>query len=171
MSKIRKVLFFCGGNTCRSPFASEYAKWLKKNKFMNDLKEVDFDSAGLYHYYETAQDGTVNYLKSKGIDIAHFRSKRVDEELVKNQDLILAFEQKRHINKLKRRFKNLNLDEKVFLLLDYAGETKNLEIEDPFYFERKEYNKILKRIEEGVLKTIIKIIKINNVENGKKFKN
>ncbi len=166
MSKIHKILFLCGGNTCRSPFASEYAKWLKKTKFMNDLKEVNFDSAGLYHYYERAQDGTVNYLKSKGIDISNFRSKRVDEELVKNQDLILAFEQKRHINKLKRRFKNLNLDEKVFLLLDYAGETHNLEIEDPFYFEQKEYNKILKRIEEGVIKTIKKIIKINNLENS-----
>ena len=166
MSKIRKVLFLCAGNTCRSPFASEYAKWLKKNKFINELKEVDFDSAGLYHYYEIAQDGTVNYLKSKGIDITDFRTKRVDEDLVKNQDIILAFEQRRHVNKLKRRFKNLNLDEKVFLLLDYAGETENLEIEDPFHFEQKEYSAILKRIEDGVLKVIKRIIRINNLENG-----
>ncbi|MFX1365466.1 MAG: hypothetical protein ACFFCE_08605 [Promethearchaeota archaeon] len=166
MPKIRKVLFFCAGNTCRSPFASEYAKWLKKNRFINELKDVDFDSAGLYHYYETAQDVTVNYLKSKGIDITNFRTKRVNEDIVKNQDVILAFEQKRHINKLKRRFKNLNLDEKVFLLLDYAGEKENLEIEDPFYFEQKEYNIVLKRIEYGVLKTIKKIIRINKLENG-----
>jgi len=123
---------------------------------------VEFDSAGLYHYYEAAQDGTVNYLKSKGIDITDFRTKRVDDYLVKKQDLILAFEQKRHINKLKRRFKNLDLDEKVFLLLEYAGETENLEIEDPFYLEQEEYNVILKRIEDGVLKIIKKIININS---------
>jgi len=164
MSKIRNVLFLCAGNTCRSPFASEFAKWLKKTKFITDLRDIDFDSAGLYHYYETAQDGTVNYLKSKGIDITDFRTKRVDEDFVKKQDVILAFEQKRHINKLKRRFKNLNLEEKVFLLLDYAGETENLEIEDPFYFEQEEYNVILKRIEDGVLKVIKKIININSQE-------
>ena len=123
---------------------------------------MEFDSAGLYHYYEAAQDGTVNYLKSKGIDITDFRTKRVDDYLVKKQDLILAFEQKRHINKLKRRFKNLDLDEKVFLLLEYAGETENLEIEDPFYLEQEEYNVILKRIEDGVLKIIKKIININS---------
>ncbi|NVM34753.1 MAG: hypothetical protein HWN81_04095 [Candidatus Lokiarchaeota archaeon] len=166
MSKIRNVLFLCAGNTCRSPFASEFAKWLKNTKFINELRDVEFDSAGLYHYYETAQDGTVNYLQSKGIDITDFRTKRVDEDLVKKQDLILAFEQKRHINKLKRRFKNLDLDEKVFLLLEYAGETKDLEIEDPFYLEQKEYNEILKRIEDGVLKVIKRIININSSEKG-----
>ena len=166
MSKIRKVLFLCAGNTCRSPFASEFAKWLKNTKFINEIRDVDFDSAGLYHYYETAQDGTVNYLKSKGIDITDFRTKRVDEDLVKKQDIILAFEQKRHINKLKRRFKNLDFDEKVFLLLEYAGETENLEIEDPFYLEQEEYNVILKRIEDGVLKVIKRIINIKDLETG-----
>jgi len=165
MTKIRNVLFLCAGNTCRSPFASEFAKWLKNTMFINELREVEFDSAGLYHYYKTAQEGTVNYLNSKGIDIRDFKTKRINEDLVKKQDIILAFEQKRHINKLKRRFKNLELDEKVFLLLDYAGETKNLEIEDPFYLEQEEYNIILKRIEEGVLKVIKKIIDINNLEN------
>ncbi len=162
MSKIRNVLFLCAGNTCRSPFASEFAKWLKITKFIDELRDVDFDSAGLYHYYETAQDGTVNYLHSKGIDITDFRTKRVYEDLIKKQDIILAFEQKRHINKLKRRFKNLDFDEKVFLLLEYAGETENLEIEDPFYLEQEEYNVILKRIEDGVLKVIEKIININS---------
>lgn len=165
MPKIRNILFLCAGNTCRSPFASEFAKFLKNTKYRNELREVEFDSAGLYHYYEAAQDGTVNYLKSKGVDMSNFRTKRVDENLVSKQDIILAFEQKRHINKLKRRFKNLSLDEKVFLLLEYAGDKENLEIEDPFYLEQEEYNKILKRIEEGVLKAIDKIIKINNLEN------
>ncbi|MFW9948417.1 MAG: hypothetical protein ACFFDX_16440, partial [Candidatus Odinarchaeota archaeon] len=129
--------------------------------------DVEFDSAGLYHYYKTAQDGTVNYLRDKGIDITDFRTKRIDEDLVKKQDIILAFERKRHINKLKRRFKNLNLDEKAFLLLEYAGETENLEIEDPFYLEQEQYNAILKRIEEGVLKALKKIINVNNTENDK----
>ncbi len=165
MPKIRNILFLCAGNTCRSPFASEFAKFLKNTKYRNELREVEFDSAGLYHYYKVAQDGTVNYLKSKGVDMSNFRTKRVDENLVSKQDIILTFEQKRHINKLKRRFKNLNLDEKVFLLLEYAGDKENLEIEDPFYLEQEEYNKILKRIEEGVLKAIDKIIKINNLEN------
>ncbi len=162
MSKIRKVLFFCAGNTCRSPFAEAYANWLKKSRFKKELKNVEFDSAGIYHYYETAQPGTINNLKSKGIDISNFKTKRINFQLLEKQDLILGFERKHHIDKLKRKFKNLNdIDDKVFLLLEFAGENKDLEIEDPFYLNQEDYNKILERIEEGVLKTIEKIIEHN----------
>jgi len=162
---IKRVLFFCAGNTCRSPFAEAYAKLLKRTRFKEELKEVEFDSAGIYHYYKTAQPGTINYLKSKGIDIGDFKTKKIDLQLLENQDLILGFEQKHHINKLKRKFKNFKgLDKKVFLLLEYAGEKGNLEIKDPFYLPQEEYNRILERIENGISKVIEKVIEINKLE-------
>ena len=162
MTKIKRVLYICAGNTCRSPFAEGFSNLLKTTTFKKELKDVKFDSAGIYHYYQTAQPGTVNYLKSKGIDISDFKTKRIDEDLLEQQDLILGFEQKHHINKLKRKFKNIkDLDDKLFLLLDFAGEKESLEIFDPFHLEKEEYTKILKRIEEGVIKSINRIIEIN----------
>jgi len=165
MPKIKNVLFYCAGNTCRSPFAEVFANWLKRTKYKEELKDVEFDSAGIYHYYETAQPGTVNYLKSKGIDISDFKTKRIDLQLLENQDLILGFEQKHHINKIKHKFKHTkDLGKKLFLLLEFAGEHENLEIEDPFYLEQEEYNKVLRRIEEGILKVVERIIDINRLE-------
>ena len=165
MPKIKNVLFICSGNTCRSPFAEAISKWFQKIKYYNDIKELNFDSAGIYHYYEQPQEGTLKYLKAKGIEMDDFQAKDADEELLNKQDLILAFEEKYHIRKLKRKFRNVkDLDEKVFLLLKFAGETENLEIEDPFYLEENEYNKILKRIENGVIKSIERIIEINKSE-------
>ena len=162
MSKIGKVLFFCAGNTCRSPFAEFYAKMLKKTKFKEELKDVYFDSAGIYHYYEIVQPGTVNYLKSKGIEIINFDTKLINASLLEKQDLILGFEQKHHINKLRRKFKNVkDINTKSFLLLEFAGQTQDLEIEDPFYLSQEEYNIILRRIEKGVVSIIQKIIDIN----------
>lgn len=167
MAKIKYVLFYCAGNTCRSPFAEAYAKWLKKTRFKNELKEVLFDSAGIYHYYKTAQPGTKNYLKSMGININDFKTKLITAELLEKQDLLLGFEIKHHINKVNRKFKELkNLESKNFLLLEYAGETKNLEIPDPYRLDQEDYNKILKRIEDGVLKVILKIIDINQTEEN-----
>ena len=167
MTKINNVLFFCAGNTCRSPFAHYFSNWLKENNLKEDLKDVEFDSGGIYHYYETAQPGTVNYLKSKGIDITNFRTKKIDAKLIERHDLILGFEQKHHINKLNRKFKHIkDLDKRTFLLLEFAGDSENLEIEDPFYLDQENYTKILKRIEEGVIKTISKIIKINQSEES-----
>ena len=162
MTKIRQVLYYCSGNTCRSPFAVTYSNLLKSTKFKEELKDVKFDSAGIYHYYKTAQPGTVNYLKSKGVDISDFKTKKIDEILLEKQDLILGFEQKHHINKLKRKFKTVkNLNEKLLLLLEFAGEKENIEIFDPFHLDQEDYNMILKRIEDGVIKTIKRIIKIN----------
>lgn len=166
MQKIHRVLYFCAGNTCRSPFAEAFSNWLKQTEYQYDLKDVEFESAGIYHYYKTAQPGTVNYLKSKGIDISGFITKKIDTSMLKNHDLILGFEQKHHINKIRRKFKNVkNLIDKTFLLLEYAGETENLEIVDPFDFDEKEYNEIMRRIEQGVIKVIRKIIKINKSFN------
>ncbi len=162
MSNIKRVLFLCSGNTCRSVAAEYLAKWYKNNKFKEELKDVYFDSSGLYRYYETPQEGTLKYLNLKGIEVNDFVAKRIDEELIKRHDLILGFEEKWHIRKLKRRFRNLkDLDDKLFLLLDFAGEKDNLEIEDPFYYEELEYNKALKRIEDGLVKVLEKIIEIN----------
>ncbi len=162
MIKIKNVLFLCSGNTCRSPFAEYMAKWYNNTKFKEELKDVNFDSAGLYSYYKYPQEGTVNYLKSKGIDLSDFKAKKVDSDLIESQDLILGFENKWHVRKLKRRFKSMeDLDKKIFLLLEFAGETENLEIIDPINLDPKECNEILNRIENGVEKVIEKIIKIN----------
>jgi len=165
MTKIKNVLFICSGNTCRSPFAEYFSKWLQKTKYANEIKELNFDSAGIYHYYEQPQEGTLKYLEAKGVGMDDFQAKDADEELLNKQDLILAFEEKYHVRKLKRKFKNVkDLEGNVFLLLKYAGETKNLEIEDPFYLEENAYNEILKRIESGIIKSIEKIIEINKSE-------
>jgi len=166
MSKIKNVLYLCSGNTCRSPFAEYFSKWLQQKKYANELKELNFDSAGIYHYYEEPQEGTLKYLKAKGIEMDDFVAKDADDELLNKQDLILAFEDKYHIRKLKRKFKNLtNLHDKLFLLLKFAGENENLEIEDPFHLEENEYNQILKRIENGIIKAIERIIEINRTED------
>jgi len=163
MGKIKQVLFLCSGNTSRSPAAEYLAKWLKATKYKEELKEVYFDSAGLYSYYKTPREGTADYLKSKGINFNDFIGKQIDEDLVKSQDLILGFENKWHVKKLKRRFKNLiDLDEKTHILLEYAEVAGITEIPDPINFEPEEYREVMERIEEGVDKCLQKIIEINH---------
>ncbi len=167
MPKIKNILFLCSGNVCRSIFAEYYAKWLKSMSYKEKLRDIRFDSAGIRHYFEKPHEGTVKYLNSKGISTDSIIPKDITEELINEQDLILAFEEKYHVRKLTRKFKQLkDLDEKVFLLLEFAGETDNLEIEDPFYLEENEYNKVLKRIEDGIIKSIERIINVNNSEEN-----
>ena len=163
MSKINSVLFFCTANICRSVAAEYIAKWLKETKFKEELKDVTFDSAGLYRYNEYSYEETGNYLKRKGIDLTDFKTKKITSELVEKHDLILGFEKNRHIRKLLRRFKTVkDLDKKTFLLLDFAGDSyNNREIEDPLNYPPEKYKETMEKIENGVVKTIENIIKIN----------
>ena len=162
MGKVRNVLFLCSGNTSRSPGAEYIAKWLKETKFRDDLKNINFDSAGLYSYFKTPREGTAIYLKSTGIDFSDFEGKQIDEDLLLKQDIILGFEEKWHIRKFKRKFKNTkNLDDKVFLLFDFIGEKDDIEIPDPIDFEPEEYQKVMEKIEFGVERALKKIIEIN----------
>ncbi len=166
MGKIKRVLFLCSGNTSRSPAAEYLAKWLKATRYKEELKEVNFDSAGLYSYYKTPREGTADYLKSKGINFTDFTGKQIDEDLAKSQDLILGFENKWHVKKLKRRFKNLTeLDKKAHILLEFAEVGDNTEIPDPINFEPDGYREVMERIEEGVDRSLKKIIEINKAED------
>ena len=165
MTKINNILFLCSGNSCRSVFAEYYARWLKNTSYQEKLREINFDSAGIRHYFETPREGTVTYLNSKGISLDGFIAKDITEDLINKQDLILGFEARYHVRKLKRKFKHIeNLDKKVFMLLEFAGQKDNWEIEDPIHMPTEEYNKILHVIEAGIHKSIEKIIKINKSE-------
>ena len=165
MNKIRKVLFVCTGNSCRSVAAEYLGKWLKQTKYAKELNDVSFDSAGIYTFFEKPRDGTVKYLKSKGIEVNDFTPKKVDKDLVQRNDLLLGFETKYHKRKLLRKFKHSNgINSKVYLLRKYAGYDTDLEIKDPIDLPYEEYKVIMEIIEDSVEKILQKIISLNKEE-------
>ena len=164
MEKIKNVLWVCFGNTARSPLAHGLSLWLKKTKYEEDLKNVNFDSAGFINFFKTAQPETVEYLKTKDVDFSEFRGKIMDADLLEKQDLILVMETM-HLKRLRRKFKHVKeIEKKSFRLLEFAGETGDLDIGDPVNFSPEVYQKVIEDVEKGVIKSIEKIIKINNQE-------
>ncbi|MEJ2251080.1 MAG: hypothetical protein P8Y97_15685, partial [Candidatus Lokiarchaeota archaeon] len=151
VDKIRNVLFMCFGNTARSPAAEKIAQWLKETSYPEELKEVEFDSAGFFSVFKTPRPGTISFIKeSTGIDMAHFRGKKVDENLLKIADLILVM-QERHLKRLKRKFKNIpNLEEKSHIIKEFIGDTVNIDIPDPVDFSDEGYRKIMEEVKRAV---------------------
>jgi protein-tyrosine-phosphatase len=125
---------------------------------------VNFDSAGFINVFKTAQTETKEYLKTKNIDFSEFRGKIMDVDLLDKQDLILVMEAM-HLKRLRRKYKQVkDIEKKSFRLLEFAGETGDLDIGDPVNFSPEVYQKVIKDVEKGVIKSIEKIIKINNRE-------
>ncbi|MBD3256136.1 MAG: hypothetical protein GF383_13650 [Candidatus Lokiarchaeota archaeon] len=165
MGKIKNILFFCWGNSCRSPCAEYIAKGLKASKYKEELKDVNFESAGFYNFYDYAQPETVEFIESKGIDMNDFQGQIINDKLLEKQDLILGMEDRRHIRRLKRKFSHIrDIDKKAHLLLKYAGASGDLDIEDPINLPKEDYWRLLERVAWGVEKAIEKIIKINKNE-------
>ncbi len=166
MSKIRNVLFICFGNTARSPAAQFIAEWLKLTKYKEELKDVNFDSAGFFSYYPTPRPETLAYIREKAgtmLDrkIEAFRGKVMTDDLLEKQDLILAMES-RHNNKFKRKFKHLpEVQKKAHLLLKFAGEESHFDIPDPINLTPEEYHEVIQRMHLGVENSLKKIIKMN----------
>ncbi len=160
MNRIKNVLFVCMGNTARSPAAEYLAKGLKK-RFKNELEDITFDSAGFFNAFGYAQPETINYLISKGIESSDFIPKIINKNLLENQDLILTMEYS-HSRDIKNNYPNVkDIDEKTFTLKEFAGETRDIDIIDPYYTSRIVFDKVLKTIDDYVNKAIKKIIEIN----------
>ncbi|MHA1149530.1 MAG: arsenate reductase/protein-tyrosine-phosphatase family protein [Promethearchaeota archaeon] len=161
MSKVKKILFICYANICRSPAAEELARQYAKEY---NLKNVKFDSAGWHIAFPTAVKETKDYAISKGIDMTNFKSKLITRELIENADLIIGME-RYHLMKVRRKFSDLKeeLKPKLFTLCQFNGaEGKDINIPDPYNTGEENYGIIMQMIDLEVKKLILKIKELNS---------
>lgn len=121
---MRKLMFVCTGNTCRSPMAEYILKDLLKKEGIEDVKVT---SSGL----SAAENGVMNpnaktALKNLGITVRKFQSKKADGELCRKQDAVICMTnaQKRYFVGFKNIF---SIDELTALgdIADpYGGDEK-----------------------------------------------
>lgn len=160
MTKIKRILFICYANTCRSPAAQHLGAFYAKKY---ELQGVVFDSAGWHDAFNYAQPETIDYIQSKGIEISDFQPKVITRELIEKQDLIIGME-RYHLIKVKKRFRDLQeqLKQKLYTLKEYNGaDKKDINIPDPYKTEKKRYDEILEIVEKNVEALVKKVKRIN----------
>ena len=155
MSKFKRILIVCTGNTARSP-AGEYLAKYYARKYNADL---DFDSAGFINAFSFMQPESQEYLNSKGIGHSDFSPKILNKALIKKQDLIITME-KQHALEIKSNFNDIqDVENKTFTLKAFNGGKGD--IIDPYYTNRATYIKVMNELDKQIEKMVLKIIELN----------
>jgi len=147
---VKKILFVCLGNQCRSPMAEHLFKQILLRSQNPKTKEIAVTSAstGIYDGAPASRK-TIEVMRRRGIDLRGFRAKQVTPELIDWADLILAMDRRN-----KKAIINMFPDTaaKTFTLKEYAGNDDNPDVEDPVGQPIEQYEKCANEIEEALIK-------------------
>lgn len=152
---MKKVMFVCTGNICRSAMAHHYMQ-----KKLNDLgKENDIvvSSCGT-----SAMDGersttnSIVVMKNYDVDLEVHKATNMFTIDIENYDLILCMTEQHKFNVLAYYPK---LKDRVFTLKEYVygKELENIDIDDPWGYSVQIYEACAKDIVECVDKLIEKL--------------
>lgn len=139
---IKKILFVCTANICRSPMAETILKERLRNSGMTD---ISVSSAGLMDMKGgRAREEALSIIEKLGVDISHHRSRHLTGEMVTDADLILVMEGE-HRDKIVSSYPESA--GKVFLLSKFGNEKGvAMDIADPYGGTVFNYRVALKEI-------------------------
>ena len=123
-----KIIFVCFGNTCRSPMAEFVMKHLVAHAGCE--KDFVIESAGCHPSIGTpVSEGTVNILREKNIPFTRRTSKQFLASDYKRFDYLIGLD--RYNVRDMKEICGGDPDEKIFLMMDFAGEHRD--VADPWY--------------------------------------
>lgn len=146
---MKRILFICTGNICRSPMAEALLRHM--------LQKAGMDGFEIFSRGVAADDGrpmtieAQDVLRAEGIDGTKHRAASLTIADLERADIIFVMEE-RHWDILKSHF-SANYVRKTHLLKEYAGggTPGNRDIADPFGGSHADYKKCKMEIQDSLL--------------------
>ncbi|HJX22947.1 MAG TPA: low molecular weight protein arginine phosphatase [Candidatus Bathyarchaeia archaeon] len=153
MDKTKKILIVCTGNMCRSPMAEAILKEMLAERGEGGPEVTSAGTDALMGGRATGL--AMETMRDEGIDITGFKSKPVDEMLIRESELVLTMTLKQKEEILSR---HPNAKGKVFTLKEFAGECGELDIEDPYGPDRDRYRMCVREIKDNLRKALPRLL-------------
>jgi len=142
---MKKILFVCTGNTCRSSMAEAIFNNMAQEKGNSDMKAT---SAGIEAIDGMpANDKAIDTLKARGIDMSAHKSRKIRSSHIEESDLVLAMTR---LHKVRLLSEYPKAQGKVFTLLEYADDNSKLDIADPYGQSPEVYERCANELEKAI---------------------
>lgn len=150
---MKRILFVCLGNICRSPSAHAVMESFIKDQKLEESFMVDSAGTSDHHKGELPDARMRKHGLKRGYHLDSL-SRPFKVEDFKNFDLILVMDKSNYKNVLLLDTDNQYKD-KVKFFCEFCSETKESEVPDPYWGGEAGFEYVLDIIEDGV-KGIIK---------------
>ena len=155
---VKKILFVCLGNICRSPAAEGIFEKKIKDRELENLFVVDSAGTGGWHVGNLADRRMREAALSRGIELTS-RSRKIDHNDLYEFDHILVMD-KDNLNDVKSLIKDHTypINSKIKLILSYSKKSKLDEVPDPYYGGQNGFERVLDLLDDAIDELIDSLI-------------
>tara|TARA_Y100001968_G_C18900364_1_gene500401 strand:- start:102 stop:575 length:474 start_codon:yes stop_codon:yes gene_type:complete len=147
---VKKILFVCLGNICRSPAAEGIFNKKIKERDLENFFEVDSAGTGSWHVGDLPDKRMRETALSRGIKLTS-RSRQIEENDLYRFDQILVMD-KDNLNAVKSLIKDSNntVNSKIKLILNFSKNSQLDEVPDPYYGGQNGFDKVLDLLDDAL---------------------
>ena len=147
---VKKILFVCLGNICRSPAAEGIFNQKIKERDLENFFVVDSAGTGNWHVGNLPDQRMRSTALSRGIEL-NSRSRQIEENDLYEFDQILVMD-KDNLNAVKSLTKDQNnpINSKIKLILNYSKKSQLDEVPDPYYGGQNGFEKVIDLLDDAI---------------------
>lgn len=155
---IKKVLFVCSGNICRSPSAEAVFRKIVEDNGYSDNFEIDSAGIGGWHAGEQADPRMRSHAGKRNYDLTSIARKFDNRKDFDHFDMIIGMDDE-NIYDLKLKARNTEDKSKIYKMTAFRKAFKYNSIPDPYYGGDEGFELVLDLLEdacEGLFQKLVR---------------
>ena len=147
---VKKILFVCLGNICRSPAAEGIFNQKIKDRNLDNFFVVDSAGTGGWHVGNLADRRMRETALLRGIELTSRSRKIVENDLYEFDHIFVMDKDNLHAVKSLTQDPLNPVNSKIKLILSYSKDSQLDEVPDPYYGGQNGFDKVLDLLDNAI---------------------